>query len=73
MKGRKQGWQRRLGKVPVNGRMWELGDQSGGVMVGLTVETLQASIVSFVFHLLGADVKVLKPLQILVSVPLIST
>lgn len=41
-------------------------------MVGLTVEMLQASIVSFVFHLLGADVKVLKPLQILVSVPLIS-
>lgn len=39
---------------------------------GSTVETLQASIVSFVFHLLGADVKVLKPLQILVSAPLIS-
>ena len=54
------------------GRMWE-GDQSEGVMVSLTVETLQASVVLFVFRLLGVDVKVLKPLGILVSAPLIST
>lgn len=51
--------------------MWE-GDQSEGVMVSLTVETLQASVVLFVFRLLGVDVKVLKPLGILVSAPLIS-
>lgn len=48
------------------------GGQSEGVMVSLTVETLQVSIVSFVFRLLGAGVKVLKSLQTLVSAPLIS-
>lgn len=51
--------------------MWE-GVQSEGIMVSLTVDTLQASVVSFVFRLLGADVKALKLLQILVSAPLIS-
>ena len=51
--------------------MWE-GVQSEGIMVSLTVDTLQASVVLFVFRLLGADVKVLKLLQILVSAPLIS-
>ena len=39
--------------------MWE-GVQSEGIMVSLTVDTLQASVVSFVFRLLGADVKALK-------------
>lgn len=44
----------------------------GETMVGITVKTLLASIGSFVLHLLHADVKVLKPLQILVSVRFIS-
>lgn len=41
-------------------------------MVGTTVKTLLAFIGSFVLRLLRAVVKVLKPLQILVSVRLIS-